>query len=83
MFNIGYSRDVTALPTHWLGGITAERKRYGSGRQHYGGAMRLGRIGTVPFYGVMRHIDFQESRWYFLGDGGAVDLFGGRQASLY
>ena len=33
---------------------------------------------SEAFYGVMRHLDFQESRWCFLGDGGAVvDLFGG------
>ena len=38
--------------------------------------------GSKPFYGVMGHLDFQESQWCFLGDGGAVDLFGGRQASL-
>ena len=42
--------------------------------------------GSEPFCGMMRHLDFQESQCFFfvfLGDGGAVDLFGGRQASLY
>ena len=39
--------------------------------------------GSEPFYGVMRHLDFQEFRWRFLDDDGAVDLFGGLQASLH
>ena len=39
--------------------------------------------GSELFYGVMRHLDFQESWWCFLGDAGAVDIFGVRQASLY
>ena len=31
----------------------------------------------------MRHLNFQEFRWRFLDDDGAVDLFGGLQASLH
>ena len=86
MFNRGYSRDVTVLPTHWLGG----KRRVASLRSvsdtvAEGSVMgeQCNLAGSEQFYGVMMHIDFQESRWCFLGHGGAVDLFGGRQASLY
>ena len=39
--------------------------------------------GSEPFYGMMGHFDFQKSQWCFLGDVGAVDLFGRRHASIY
>ena len=86
MFNRDHSRDVIALPTHWRGG-----KRRVASLRCASDTVAEGNImgeecklaGSEPFYRVMRHLDFQESRWCFLGDGSAVDLFGGRQASLY
>ena len=77
MFNRGYSRDVTPLPVHWLGGKRRVASlRSASDTVAEGSIMgeQCNLAGSELFYGVMRPLDFQESRWCFLGDGAAVEL---------
>ena len=85
MFNRDYSRDVTALPVHWLGGkrlVASVRSASDTVAESSIMGEQCNLAGAEPFYVVMRPLDFQEFRWCFLGEGGAVDLFyGGRQVS--
>ena len=84
MFNRGYSCDVTARPAHCLGG----KRRVASLQSTCktvaeGGIMgaQCNLLGSEPFYGVMRPLDFQKARC-FLADGG-MGLFGVRQVFLH